>query len=67
MSAMLLLATVLAYWQFYPAEGGLGHSAGMGLCYGYSESNCGDIPVGERLWGYFPMASHAVLTPGQHS
>jgi hypothetical protein len=20
--------------------------------------------VGERLWGYFPMASHAVLTPG---
>ncbi|MDC3249245.1 DUF2855 family protein [Porticoccaceae bacterium] len=53
----------IGYWQFYPAEGGWGIVPVWG-CATVTESNCGDIPLGERLWGYFPMASHAVLTPG---
>ena len=53
----------LNYWQFYPAEGNWGIVPVWG-CGTVIQSNCGDIPEGERLWGYFPMASHAVLTPG---
>jgi hypothetical protein len=53
----------IGYWQFYPAEGEWGIVPVWG-CATVTESNCTDIPVGDRLWGYFPMASHAVLTPG---
>jgi hypothetical protein len=28
-------------------------------------SNCSDIAVGERLYGYFPMANVVDLTPGR--
>ena len=27
-------------------------------------SRCPDIAVGERLYGFFPMASHLIMTPG---
>ena len=53
----------IGYWQFYPAEGEWGIVPVWG-CATVIESKCVDIPVGDRLWGYFPMASHAVLTPG---
>ena len=53
----------IGYWQFYPAEGEWGIVPVWG-CATVTKSNCADIPVGDRLWGYFPMASHAVLTPG---
>ncbi|MDG0971647.1 MAG: DUF2855 family protein [Porticoccaceae bacterium] len=53
----------IGYWQFYPAEGIWGIVPVWG-CATVTASKCGDIPVGDRLWGYFPMASHAVLTPG---
>jgi len=54
----------IGYWQFYPAEENWGIVPVWG-CGTVIESNCDEIPVGERLWGYFPMASHAVLTPGR--
>jgi hypothetical protein len=53
----------IGYWQFYPAKDNWGIVPVWG-CGTVVESSCADIPVGERLWGYFPMASHAVLTPG---
>lgn len=53
----------IGYWQFYPAQDNWGIVPVWG-CASVTESTCADIPVGERLWGYFPMASHAVLTPG---
>ena len=53
----------IGYWQFYPAQDNWGIVPVWG-CASVILSNCADIPVGERLWGYFPMASHAVLTPG---
>lgn len=52
----------IGYWQFYPVEDGWGIVPVWG-CGTVIQSSCG-IPEGERLWGYFPMASHAVLTPG---
>ena len=53
----------IGYWKFYPAKDNWGVVPVWG-CANVIQSNCADIPVGERLWGYLPMASHAVLTPG---
>jgi hypothetical protein len=53
----------IGYWQFYPAKDNWGIVPVWG-CGTVVESSCADILVGERLWGYFPMASLAVLTPG---
>lgn len=52
----------LAYWRFYPAaEGG-----GIVPVWGFAtveESRVRGIAAGERFYGYWPMATHAVLTP----
>ena len=53
----------LGYWQFYPAEDNWGKVPVWG-CANVIESRCPEVPVGERLWGFFPMASHVVLQPG---
>lgn len=55
---------MIGYWGFYPAEGGWGKVPVWG-CADVIESNCEQVPVGERLWGFFPMASHAILQPGK--
>lgn len=59
----------LGYWQFFPALGG---DEGWGVIpvWGFgvvAESQCADLPVGERLFGYFPPASEVVMTPGDVS
>ena len=54
----------VGYWGFFPAEGNWGIVPVWG-CANVLESRCNEIPVGERLYGYFPMASHAVLQPGK--
>ncbi len=59
----------IGYWQFFPAYDPTGEvSADWGCIpvWGFAEviaSRHPDVPVGERLYGYFPMASHATLTP----
>lgn len=53
----------LGYWGFYPAEDGWGQVP----VWGFGDvvaSNAPEIPVGERLYGYFTMASHVLLRPG---
>jgi hypothetical protein len=53
----------MSYWQFYPTgEDGWGIVPvwGFGTV---AQSLHPDIAVGERLYGYWPMASHAVLSP----
>lgn len=55
------------YWRFFPTD-----DAAWGCIpvWGFgtvSESRHPDVAVGERLYGYFPMASEAVLTPGKMS
>ena len=53
------------YWDFYPT-----HQDGWGSIpvWGFGsvvQSLHPGVAVGELLYGYFPMASHAVLTPGR--
>ena len=55
---------MIGYWQFFPT-----HEAPWGKVpvWGMAEvvaSNAADITVGERLYGFFPMATHLVMTPG---
>lgn len=51
------------YWRFWPASPGQGIVPvwGFGRIVG---AEVPDIAVGTRLYGYWPMASHALLTPG---
>jgi hypothetical protein len=52
----------IGYWKFFPAEEGWGVIPVWGFA-DVVESKCADIKPGERLYGYFPMASHLVLSP----
>ena len=54
----------IGYWGYYPAEGNWGKVPVWG-CANVVQSNCVEVPVGDRLFGFFPMASHAVLRPGK--
>lgn len=55
---------MIGYWGYYPAQGDWGKVPVWG-CADVVASNCSDVLVGERLWGIFPMASHAKLQPGK--
>ncbi|WP_375202221.1 DUF2855 family protein [Hyphococcus sp.] len=53
----------IGYWKFFPvAEDGDGIIPVWGFA-DVIESKHPAIPVGERLYGYFPMASHLVMAP----
>ena len=57
-----LTGDMLGYWGFFPAPEGWGHVP----VWGFGEvvaSRCPDVPVGDRLFGYFTTASHVVLQP----
>lgn len=59
---------LLGYWRFFPPTDGDGW--GMMPVWGFAEvveSNAGDVPMGERLFGYFPPATHLDLVPTQVS
>jgi NADPH:quinone reductase-like Zn-dependent oxidoreductase len=54
------------YWDFFPAPEGLG----IVPMWGHArviESRHPDIVVGERVYGYLPMASHLDVLPGRIS
>lgn len=54
----------MAYWQFFPAPDGFG----IVPVWGFGRvvaSRAEGVAEGERLYGYWPMASHALLTPGR--
>ena len=54
------------YWNFFPAPDGMG----IVPMWGHAkvvESNCADLPVGDRVYGYLPMASHLDVVPGKVS
>ena len=55
-----VLGDALKYWQLFPAPEGYGNVP----VWGFGEviaSRHPDIAVGERLFGYFPMATHLVI------
>jgi hypothetical protein len=57
------------YWQFFPVPTEPGSDSTAWGCipvWGFAEvveSRAEGVAVGERLYGYWPMASHAVLQP----
>jgi hypothetical protein len=63
----------IGYWQFFPphsqaADGSKVDTQGWGVLpvWGFADvvaSKCDDVPVGERLFGYFPPASHLLMEP----
>jgi hypothetical protein len=55
---------MVGYWQFYPATDDWGIVPVWGIGEVVASAN-ESIPVGERLYGFFPMASHALLTLGE--
>jgi Protein of unknown function (DUF2855) len=50
------------YWRFFPAAEGWGCVPVWGFAV-VEASACSGISVGERFYGYWPMASHAVVQP----
>lgn len=54
------------YWDFFPAPGGMGIVPMWGHAQ-VIESRHPDIAVGERVYGYLPMASHLDVLPGKVS
>ena len=58
---------LFGYWQFYPTgEDPWGKVTVWGIAE-VLESCAEGIAVGERLYGFFPMASHVVMLPGELS
>ncbi len=55
----------IGYWKFFPVDG---EGEGIIPVWGFAEivdSSHPEIAVGERIYGYFPMASHLVLKPAK--
>ena len=57
---------MIGYWQFFPAMGKDTDEYGVIPVWGFAdvvESRVAGIPVGDRLFGYFPPASHLKMQP----
>jgi len=52
----------IGYWKFFPAEDGWGVIPVWGFA-DVIASNVADVPVGDRLYGYFPMRPHLKIMP----
>jgi hypothetical protein len=65
------MGDAMQYWQFFPVDTGAdGVPWGRIPVWGFGtvlESRHSDMPVGERLYGYFPMSSSVDLTPAKVS
>ncbi len=61
----------MKYWNFFPAADATSEKArGCIPVWGFAdvvESRADGLALGERLYGYFPMATHAVLQPARLS
>jgi hypothetical protein len=59
-----LLGKAMHYWDFFPTHPG----RGLVPLWGFGDvaaSTVDGVEVGARLYGYFPSASHIVVTPGR--
>lgn len=57
-----LSGDMIGYWKFFPVE----EPWGIVPVWGFADvvaSKCPELPVGERVWGFLPMASHLVVRP----
>ncbi|AWW74987.1 hypothetical protein CD351_11170 [Erythrobacter sp. KY5] len=58
------------YWNFFPPAGADADGKGIVPMWGHAkviESNSDEIDVGERVYGYLPMATHLDVIPGKVS
>jgi hypothetical protein len=59
-----MIGEQIGYWQFFPTEAGWG----IVPVWGFAEvvaSKHADVQVGERFYGFYPMASYLKITPGK--
>ncbi len=61
-----LVGDIMNYWDFFPAADGWGIVPMWGHAV-VESSNCPDLAVGERLYGYLPAATYLDVQPGQVS
>jgi hypothetical protein len=54
----------LGYWRFFPADDGFGIVPVWGFAT-VERSSVAGIAPGQRFYGYWPMASHALLEPAK--
>lgn len=60
----------IGYWKFFPAAADSADVWGCIPVWGFGtvvRSNHTEVAVGERFYGYFPMASHVTLQPSKIS
>lgn len=55
-----LSGDMLDYWGFFPTENGWGRLPVMGFGV-VTASNCDDVPVGGRYFGFYPLGDHHVV------
>lgn len=56
----------LGYWRFFPAAEGWGRVPAMGWA-DVIASRHPEVVVGERVWGFFPFATHLKILAGKTS
>jgi len=56
------LGEQFGYWKFFPAPAPNGRVPVWGFA-DVIESKCGEVAAGERIWGFYPIASHLAVTP----
>lgn len=59
-----VLGDALRYWDFFPADQPWGRVPVWGFG-DVVESRSDDAPLGDRLYGYFPMSSAVTFVPGR--
>ena len=60
----------IRYWQFFPPSGDDKENWGIIPVWGFAtivESKSDELPIGERIFGYFPPASNLKITPSNVS
>lgn len=61
-------ADMIGYWQFFPPHGDDVSNWGIIPVWGFAEvtqSEHADVPVGDKLFGYFPPATELKMAPGK--
>ena len=59
---------MIGYWKYYPVKSDDGVNWGRVPVWGLAdvvESECPGIKVGERIYGFFPMATQIIMEPGK--
>lgn len=59
---------LIGYWNYYPVQSNDPINWGKVPVWGLAdviESKCDAVAVGERIYGFFPMATEIIMTPGR--